>query len=328
MTTPRVRIIEVSSLGPTGPAGPQGPSGSVDTGSLVSTSSFNSYTGSASSQFAGTASFAAQALTASYVDPLNQNVIINGDLNITGSFTASGLIYPTTDGAAGDVLSTDGLGNLTFERTRVYAQVKNISGVTLQKGMPVHVTSSVGNLDEVIAASASVASTMPATFILAQTLTDDEEGLGILTGFINGVDTSQFNEGDIVYVAANGGYTNIKPTGSNLIQNLGIVTKVDASNGSGFVYGSGRSNDVPNIQPGYVWIGNSDWVATPRPTSSIQNVISSSYAVTASYALNVGGSGLNFADLPTTEPSTTGSLWISGSSAAHPNSGYLMVFNP
>ena len=40
------------------------------------------------------------------------------------------------------------------------------------------------------------------------------------------------------------------------------------------------------------------------------------------------GAGLNFADLPTTEPSTTGSLWISGSSAAHPNSGYLMVFNP
>lgn len=40
------------------------------------------------------------------------------------------------------------------------------------------------------------------------------------------------------------------------------------------------------------------------------------------------GVGLNFADLPTTEPSTTGSLWISGSSAAHPNSGYLMVFNP
>jgi len=33
-------------------------------------------------------------------------------------------------------------------------------------------------------------------------------------------------------------------------------------------------------------------------------------------------------NLPTTEPNTTGSLWISGSSVAHPNSGYLMIFNP
>lgn len=36
----------------------------------------------------------------------------------------------------------------------------------------------------------------------------------------------------------------------------------------------------------------------------------------------------SFTGLPTTEPITTGSLWISGSSPNHPNSGYLMIFNP
>ena len=39
-------------------------------------------------------------------------------------------------------------------------------------------------------------------------------------------------------------------------------------------------------------------------------------------------SSASFVGLPTTEPNITGSLWISGSSAAHPNSGYLMIFNP
>ena len=39
-------------------------------------------------------------------------------------------------------------------------------------------------------------------------------------------------------------------------------------------------------------------------------------------------SSASFTGLPTSEPIITGSLWISGSSAAHPNSGYLMVFNP
>ena len=245
--------------------------------------------------------------TASYVNPLNQDVIINGDLNVTGSFTASGLNYPVVDGERGDVLTTDGAGTLTFDRTRIYAQIKNVSGGTLFKGTPVHVSSSVGNLDEVVAASASVASTMPATFILAEDLADDEEGLGILTGFINGVNTSAFGEGDIVYVAPNGGYTNVKPTGSNLIQNLGIVTRV-AINGSGFIYGSGRSNDTPNLLTGNVFYGVGDR-AVQVPLSDIVSgslfsysgsfsgsfegdgsgltgVVSSSYAETASYALN------------------------------------------
>ena len=182
------------------------------------------------------------------------NISASGDI-VTNALTASGLNYPTVDGENGDVIQTDGAGNLSFGRTRIYAQVKNVSGGVLPKGIPVHVTSSVGNLDEVIAASASDASTMPATFILAQQLNDEEEGLGILTGFINGVNTSGFNEGDVVYVAPNGGYTNQKPSGSNLIQNLGIVTKVDV-NGSGFIYGAGRSNDVPNLLSGQIFFGS------------------------------------------------------------------------
>jgi hypothetical protein len=35
-----------------------------------------------------------------------------------------------------------------------------------------------------------------------------------------------------------------------------------------------------------------------------------------------------FKNLPTTQPTTTGSVWISGSSQNHPNSGFLMIFNP
>ena len=184
-------------------------------------------------------------------------------LNVTSEFTASGLNYPTTDGDNGDFLLTDGSGNLSFSRSTIFANVKNISGVTLQKGTPVHATGTSGNSSEVIAASASVASTMPATYVLNETLADDAEGLALITGYLNGVDTSAFGEGDIIYVGESGGYTNVKPQGSdNLIQNLGIVNKVDASNGSGYVYGSGRSNDVPNLPEGKVWVGSSTYSVT------------------------------------------------------------------
>jgi hypothetical protein len=244
-------------------------------------------------------------------------------LNVSTSFTSSGLIYPTVDGDNGDFLSTNGAGNLTFQRSTIYANVKNVSGGTLPKGTPIHATGTAGNASEVIAASASVASAMPATYVLNETLADDAEGLAIITGYINGINTSAFSEGDIVYVGESGGYTNNKPSGSiNLIQNLGIVNKVDASNGSGYIYGSGRSNDVPNLPTGKIWVGNdytvtSSIVTLDEPNSQaeitgslvvtsavtassytgsfvgdgsgILNVVSSSYAVTSSHALNAGG---------------------------------------
>jgi hypothetical protein len=225
------------------------------------------------------------------------SLIVTGSVSISQSFTASGFKYPTTDGVYGlEVITTDAAGNLTFEIPQtIYEAVKNVDSVTLLKGTPVHSTSSMtsGNLVGVIAADAGDPSKMPATYVLNQDLDPGEEGLGIAIGFINGVDTSTFVEGDIIYVAVGGGYTQVKPTGSARIQNIGVVTKV-AVNGSGVVLGSGRANDVPNIQPGHVWLGNNDWVPIQTPSSSLfvnsaSFATTSSYALTASYALNGGG---------------------------------------
>jgi hypothetical protein len=248
-----------------------------------------------------------------------KKVIVSGSdaalnsLNITTALTASGNIYPTNLGDDRQIIKTDGLGNLSFGYSEeIVAIVKNVSGGTLQKGTPVHATASgaMGNVVGIIAASSSVASTMPATFILNETLADEAEGEALAVGFIQGVDTSPFEVGQIVYVGENGGYTGTKPTGSNLIQNLGIVTKVSNTNGSGYVLGAGRSNDVPNILPGHVWIGNSNSVATPTPTSSILNVISSSFALTASYV--AGASSFPY----TGSAQITGSLGVTGSVTA------------
>ena len=192
--------------------------------------------------------------------------IFTGSLNVSQSFTASGLYYPDIDGTDGQVITTDGAGNLSFQTIEdVYVTVKNVSGGTLYKGTPVHATSSVaaGNATPVIAASASNALTMPATFVLNEQIDDEAEGQALLSGFIQGVDTSIFEVGEVAYVGENGGFTNVKPTGSNnLIQNLGIVTKVHASNGSGWVYGSGRSNDVPNLPTGKIWVGSDSYTVT------------------------------------------------------------------
>ena len=161
-------------------------------------------------------------------------------------------------------LTDDGEGEITLtfggdaeNAVRLVQTVKNVSGGLLEKGTPVHAVldGASGNLAYVIAARADTPSAMPATFVLNEDLDDEAEGEAIITGLLQGVDTDAFTPGDVVYVGATGGYTNVKPTGLNLIQNLGIVLKSHPSNGSGIVYGAGRSNDVPNLKPGYIFIG-------------------------------------------------------------------------
>ena len=185
----------------------------------------------------------------------------------------SAYTLPATDGDDGQVLTTNGAATVTFAYPKTIAEdVKNVSGGPLTKGTPVHVTGSVGNLAEVIAADA--ATNYPAHFVLNEDLADDAEGLAIALGFINNVDVpdaSIYTEGQTVYLGESGGWTTTKPTGANAIQNLGIIIKVNTSGNkiSGIIMGAGRANDVPNIATGNIWAGNADGVATATSVAYI-----------------------------------------------------------
>jgi hypothetical protein len=175
------------------------------------------------------------------------------------------------------LLLTDGDGSdLTDVRAEtVEVTVKNVSGGSLAKGTPVHQTGTSGAATfEVVAADASNASVMPAHFVLLETLADQAEGRGLLMGRISGVDTSSFSEGDTIYVAVGGGYTNVAPTGEgNLIQNLGTVTRVDSTNGGGEVMGAGRANATPNLNNGNIFLGNaSNQAVTASLSTSVSNL--------------------------------------------------------
>lgn len=140
----------------------------------------------------------------------------------------------------------------------IQTEVLNDESVEIPKGTPVHVVSEGnGPIPRVKIAKANDPTLMPATFVTTEAIPSGSQGIALTLGYITGVDTSTFTVGDIVYVAPTGGYTNQKPTGSNeLIQNLGVVLKSDATNGSGFMYGAGRANDVPNLAGGKIWVGD------------------------------------------------------------------------
>lgn len=161
----------------------------------------------------------------------------------------------------------------TFDLTEVetvYSTVRNVSGGLIQKGTPLAVVpgQTSGNVSDVVPAEADNPERMPAVFIANEDIANELEGQVVVFGEITGIDTSLFDSGTTVYVAPGGGWTDTKPTGANLIQNLGIITKSHPSNGGGVVMGAGRSNDVPNIANGYAWVGNAQGVATPTQLGS------------------------------------------------------------
>lgn len=153
----------------------------------------------------------------------------------------------------------------------VYEVVHNASGAPLLKGTPLAVLpgQTSGNVSDVAPADASDPTLMPAVYILNENLDPGAEGKAVVYGRISGIDTSAFDSGTTVYVAPGGGWTAAKPTGDNLIQNLGIITKSHGSNGGGVVMGAGRSNDVPNIAQGHTWVGNANSVAVPTQLGTL-----------------------------------------------------------
>jgi hypothetical protein len=77
-------------------------------------------------------------------------------------------------------------------------------------------------------------------------------------GALSGIDTSSFSEGDELFIDTTAGaLTDTAPTGeSSALQKIAKVTRSDASAGSITIMGAGRSNAVPNLNTGRLFVGN------------------------------------------------------------------------
>jgi hypothetical protein len=184
---------------------------------------------------------------------------------------------PAADGTADQVLTTDGAGQLAFvdqitiasgSAEVVEVPVKNLQGSALTKGDPVYISGSVGTsgILEVQLADAGNSAKMPAVGLLKQDLAANAEGFAVVTGKLRNLITSPIdgvapNPNDVIYVKAGGStgaaLTTTKPTGStNLIQNMGKVGRVSTvSDGTLVVSSILRSNDIPNLPTGKIWVG-------------------------------------------------------------------------
>ena len=140
------------------------------------------------------------------------------------------------------------------------------------KGDPVYVSGFHGSSGPVIMSKADSddAAKMPAFGLADADYAQNATGYAISLGNLVDLDTSSYSVGDTLYVASGGGLTSTKPsTQAKLIQNVGTVSRSNVNNGQVEVTATGRSNDVPNLNNGYIFIGDTNNQAVAAQFSTL-----------------------------------------------------------
>ena len=203
------------------------------------------------------------------------NQTITGSVDITGSVTLNNLIYPTVDNGEKSFIQTDGNGVLSLQYVDTLIEpIRNGESTTLIKGTPVYISGSLGANPVVFAADAGNPTKMPVIYIVKENILTNEVGEGILLGRIEGVNTTGYAPGTEIFVGVGGGWTSTRPTGTAIIQSLGVVTK-EGVGGQGIVLNPGPAN-LPNLPTNELFIGDVNSYPAPKTINEIGLAITGS----------------------------------------------------
>jgi hypothetical protein len=244
----------------------------VDTGGLLTTASFNSYTGSSLSQFAGTASF---ATTASFA--INSRGLLGGADQYIPLWSGSNALTSSYLNQSGSILKT----------------IYNGSDVGLKLDFANN-TYTLG--DNINPGSAGYIQSTPAGILLRSELGDYPSSLRVEH---NTFSTDVVNNNDDIRSNINQNATSIKSDVTDAT--LGVFTTINQISTNVQITGSTSISGSLSVTGGITGslIGTSSWATNALTasyvTGSVFNntnpALSSSYALTASFALNAGGGG-------------------------------------
>ena len=200
------------------------------------------------------------------------------------------LLYDPTESVT---VISNGTNWYSMDYDRAYGVVvvcKNSTGATLTKGTPVKVTGATGANILIGAASAANDHVPQAPNgdlsrcigVVEHNIPTGEFGHVLTKGNLYKFNTNAYNEGDILYLAPSGGFTNVKPAAPYDEVFLGIVTRKNVNNGSILIDVTNpiHINDIVgfNLASGLI---NGDLISYDTTTSTFVN----------SQAVNVSGQG-------------------------------------
>lgn len=233
----------------------------------------------------------------------NGNIVLAP--NGTGQIVLDGQTWPAAAPATpNQYLQGSSTGVLAWtdrvDAKTIYETVKNVSGGSLSKGTPVYQVGVSGNTITVGAARADDVNKL-AIGVLNETIADQAEGQMIVLGDIKGVDTSTFTAGDKVYLGATGGYTNVAPTSSTVArQFLGVVIRVDATQGSGYITGTLTEDQVKYNGSGFEFWDGDSWITLTSQARAAFSAGTNITIVDGVISSTASGGGVTVSDDTTT----------------------------
>ena len=262
--------------------------------------------------------------------------------DVTGPASSVDLSIPVFDGTSGKIIkdatgvTIDANGNVTLDNwPETDAEFRGdidgairftaIADENLSFGDVVYISGAAGSNTLVKKAKSNSLSTMPAFgFAFKTTISGDPVEI-VSFGNIYGsgaktLDTTVDSDGNLITVGdtlyvspitlGGGGWTKVRPTGATqLVQNIGKVTRVHANNGVIKAGGAGRVNDTPNTISITGSISGSqvlsqkfttNEVSVTGPTVFTHDVDTGSVALIT--ITDIGGSTLKLDNLPAATP--------------------------
>ncbi|MFP4018901.1 MAG: capsid cement protein [Bacteroidales bacterium] len=117
----------------------------------------------------------------------------------------------------------------------VVSKVTNSTDGDIPNGSVVCIDGATGHKPSIcLADNTSADSVIKTVAVTTEAIAQGETGFVTTFGYVRGIDTSDFNEGDLLYLDDNGGITNVRPT-ENYVVSVGIAVRKNPSQGSIFV---------------------------------------------------------------------------------------------
>ncbi len=156
---------------------------------------------------------------------------------------------------------------------KIHIQVRNDEGSTILAGQPLYSKGEIGGSNRILVGvcDANDSAKMPCIGIAHSEMntTSTKDNFAVVSGIYN-TNISGFTSldvGDNLYIQDDGSLSQTKPFGeSSKVQNVGIVLKTNGTTCQGLLVSAiGRTNDVPNLDSGNIFLGNAS--NSPQETS-------------------------------------------------------------
>ncbi len=166
-----------------------------------------------------------------YTDALVNTFLTDGSVSSVVFGTDTSLIWNATDFTLD--MPLDGVTIQLGQET--VARVLNNTGTAMTNGQVVIVSGASGNrLTAALADNTTDLTSGAILGIVTEPIANNQQGFATITGLVRGLNTSSFNEGDVLYLGSSGAITNVKPVTPLHLVTVGYCVRSHATQGSIF----------------------------------------------------------------------------------------------